>query len=88
MGDRPFHPNGFLLCKLDLGSGRHILLVNLHPDCEDEDTRMEEFRVWEEKAMTHLSVESPQVDNHTTMPKARPYIYEWKCKIFLLMVWD
>ena len=66
MGDGDFHPNGFLLCKLDLGSGRHILLVNLQPDCEDEDTRMEEFRVWEEKIQ--FSEESPQVNNLTTMP--------------------
>ena len=64
MGAGDFHPNGFLLCRLELGSGQDILLVNLHPDCEDEDTRMEEFRGWKEKAEKILSKESPQVNNY------------------------
>ena len=63
MGAGDSHPNGFLLCRLDFGSGQDILLVNLHPDCEDEDTRMEEFRGWKEKAEKILSKESPQVNN-------------------------
>jgi len=54
-------PNGFLLCRLELGSGQRLLLVNLHPDCEDEDTRMQEFKAWEEKAEKTLSKESPQL---------------------------
>ena len=64
MGAGDDHPNGFLLCRLELGSGQHVLLVNLHPDCYDEDTRMQEFRAWEEKAEKTLSKESPQVNNY------------------------
>ena len=67
MGAGDSHPNGFLLCRLDFGSGQDILLVNLHPDCEDEYTRVEEFRVWEERAKKALSEESPHVNYYMSM---------------------
>ena len=57
-------PQRIPVVSLELGSGQDILLVNLHPDCEDEDTRMEEFRGWKEKAEKILSKESPQVNNY------------------------
>jgi len=59
-GDSP--PNGFLLCQIEFGSGPPLLVVNLHPDCADEDTRLWEFRTWEEKAREMLSKDdNPQL---------------------------
>ena len=65
-GDSP--PNGFLLCQIEFGSGPPLLVVNLHPDCADEDTRMWEFRTWEEKAREMLSKDdNPQVILNTQL---------------------
>ena len=74
MGAGEFYPNGFLLCRLEpIPNGQPILLVNLHPDCEDEDTRMEEFRIWEEKATESLPGNIPQVNDYTAL----------QCKVYM-----
>ena len=54
------HPNGFLLCRVEVG-GREVLVVNLHPDHELEEVRMQELRRWEARVGAALPATTPQV---------------------------